>query len=108
MGNSQEQYIKSLKEIKELEEKTQHEIDSHNTFVHQEIKNLEEQLQTALLECENSGKSLVEKSIATAKENGIKEAEGIIEDAEIKSKTIKISSDKKTINEIIRMLISDF
>ncbi len=107
MTNSQDQYINSLKQIKEVEEKAQQEIDNHRSAVEQEIKSLEEHLKAVISESENAGKALVEKSIVIAKENAIKEAENIVGDAEEKSKTLKISSDKKTIDEIIKILLSD-
>lgn len=108
MTNSQDQYINSLKEIKELEDVTQQEIDKHKTSVDQEIKNLEEELKNAISECEEKGKELVEKSISIAKENAYKESGTIVEKAEEKSKKLKISSDKKTITEIIKMIFSEF
>lgn len=107
MTNSQDQYINSLKQIKEVEEKAQQEIDNHRSAVEKEIKSLEEHLKAVISESENAGKALVEKSIVIAKENAIKEAENIVHDAEEKSKTLKISSDKKTIDEIIKILLSD-
>ena len=64
---SQEEYIESLKQIKETEQKTQTEIESHRKQVEQEMRNLEEDLKNSIDNAKKEGKRMVEKSIEDSK-----------------------------------------
>ena len=54
--SSQEEYIESLKQIKETEQKTQTEIESYRKQVEQEMRNLEEDLKNSIDNAKQEGK----------------------------------------------------
>ena len=105
MANTQEEYINSLKRIKEEEEKIHAEIEDHRNFVEKEIKTIEDEMKDSINKSKIEGEKLVEKTISEAKTNASVEADKIINDAENKSKSLSINSDKKMIKEIIEMLL---
>ena len=65
--SSQEEYIDSLRQIKETEEKTQAEIEAHRKQVEQEIKNLQDDFKNSIDITKQEGKKMVEKSIEESK-----------------------------------------
>jgi len=79
--SSQEEYIESLKQIKETEQKTQTEIESHRKQVEQEMRNLEEDLKNSIDNAKQGGKRMVEKSIEDSKNKAFSESDKIIVDA---------------------------
>lgn len=105
MANTQEEYINSLKRIKEEEEKIHAEIEDHRSIVEKEIKTIEDEMKESIDKSKIDGKKMVEKSISEAKTNASIEADRIIKDAENKSKSLSINSDHKMIKEIIEMLL---
>jgi vacuolar-type H+-ATPase subunit H len=105
-SNSQEEYILSLKRIKEAEEKVQDEINSHKNQVEQEIKNLHDDLKNTLEISKRDGEQMVEKSIEESREKAFAESEKIINDAKNKSESISFQPDKQTIREIMDILFS--
>jgi len=106
-SSDQEQYIKSLVQIKEIEEKVQKEIDERKVQVHSEIKLLEEGLTESIKTAENDGRQLVESNIKRAHEKAESEAQKIIGDAENKSKNISFKFDPSMVKEIFEIIFSD-
>jgi vacuolar-type H+-ATPase subunit H len=106
MSNTQEEYLHSLKRIKEVEDKVQVEIETHRKLIEEEINNLQKQLENAIAASKLEGEKLVEKSINQARLNATIEADKIMEDAKKKSQTISINLDQKTIKKIIEIFLS--
>ena len=106
LSDSQEDYITTLKRIKEKEDKVQVEIEEHRRSIETDLKIIQEELENAVSESKIEGKKLVEESVRTAKEQATKEADQIMAYAEKKSKSISFSSDKQNIKDIIEILLS--
>ena len=106
-SSDQEHYIKSLVQIKEIEERVQKEIDERKLQVHSEIKSLEEGLTDSIKAAEDDGRKLVESSIQSTREKGELEAKKIISNAENKSKTISFKFDPSMVKEIFEIIFSD-
>ena len=106
MSNTQEEYLHSLKRIKEVEDKVQVEIETHRKLIEEKINSLQKDLENAIAESKVQGEILVEKSIEEAKLNASKEADKIMEEAEKKSQTISIHIDQQTIKKIIEIFLS--
>jgi V/A-type H+/Na+-transporting ATPase subunit G/H len=101
MSNTQEEYLHSLKRIKEVEDKVQVEIETHRKLIEEKINSLQKDLENAIAASKVQGETLVEKSIEEARINASKEADKIMEDSEKKSQTISIHIDQQTIKKII-------
>jgi vacuolar-type H+-ATPase subunit H len=106
-SSEQEQYIKSLVQIKEIEEKVQKELNERKLQVEAEIKLLEEGLANSIRNAENDGRHLVETSIQSARDKAELEAKEIISEAEIKSKNISFKFDPSMVKEIFEVIFSD-
>lgn len=106
-SSEQEQYIKSLVQIKEIEEKVQKELSERKLQVDAEIKLLEEGLANSIKNAENDGIQLVESSIQRAREKAELEAKEIIAEAETKSKNISFKFDPSMVKEIFGVIFSD-
>jgi vacuolar-type H+-ATPase subunit H len=106
-SNSQEEYIHSLRRIKEAEEKVQDEIKNYKNQVEQEIKNLHDELKNTLEISKQDGEQMVEKSIEESKGKAFAESERIINEATKQSKSISFKPDKQTIREIMDILFSE-
>lgn len=106
MSNTQEEYLHSLKRIKEVEDKVHGEIETHRKLIEEEMNKLQKQLENAIAASKREGEKLVEKSIEQARLNATIEADKIMEDAKKKSQTISINLDQKTIKKIIEIFLS--
>ena len=106
MSNTQEEYLHSLKRIKEVEDKVQVEIETHRKLVEEEMNKMQKQLENAIAASKLEGEKLVEKSIEQARLNATIEADKIMEDAKKKSQNISINLDQKTIKKIIEIFLS--
>jgi V/A-type H+/Na+-transporting ATPase subunit G/H len=106
MSSTQEDYLHSLKRIKEVEDKVQVEIETHRKLIEKEINNLQKQLENSIAASKLEGEKLVVKSIEQARLNATIEADKIMEDAKKKSQTIAINLDQKTIKKIIDIFLS--
>ncbi len=106
MSNTQEEYLYSLKRIKEVEDKVQGEIETHRKLIEEEMNKLQKQLENAIAASKMEGEKLVEKSIEQARLNATIEADKIMEDAKKKSQNISINLDQKTIKKIIEIFLS--
>ena len=92
MSSSQDQYISSLKKIKQVEEEAQNEIDSYKSKIEDQIIQLDSEL---------------EKVIATAKAEGEKQVDSqkTIEEAKTKSKDITSQITAQNAQDIINILL---
>ncbi len=106
MSNTQEEYLHSLKRIKEVEDKVRVEIETHRKLIEERINSLQKDLENDIAASKVQGEILVEKSIEEARINASKEADKIMEDSEKKSQTISIHIDQQTIKKIIDIFLS--
>ncbi|MER5175062.1 MAG: hypothetical protein ABJB76_06700 [Candidatus Nitrosocosmicus sp.] len=104
VSSSQEEYIDSLRQIKETEEKVQAEIEAHRKQVEQEMKNLQDDLKNAIEIANQGGKKMVETSIDEARNKALKESDEIIFDAKNKSKNISLQLDRQMNKEIMDII----
>jgi V/A-type H+/Na+-transporting ATPase subunit G/H len=102
----QEQYIKSLEQIKQIEDKVQIEIDKHKEEVQNHIKAIEADLEDSITKAENEGRLLVESSIEKARMKANEEAQGTISGAEIKAKGISFHFNQTMMKEIMEIMLS--
>ena len=106
MSNTQEEYIHSLKRIKEVEDKVQVEIETHRKLIEEEINSLQKKLENAIAASKLEGEKLVEKSIDEARSKATVQAERIMEDAKKKSQSISIHIDQQTIKKIKEIFLA--
>ena len=106
MSNTQEEYLHSLKRIKEVEDKVQVEIETHRKLIEEEINSLQKKLEDAIAASKLEGEKLVENSIDEARSKATVEAERIMEDAKKKSQTISIHIDQQTIKKIKEIFLA--
>ena len=106
MSNTQEEYLHSLKRIKEVEDKVQVEIETHRKFIEEEINSLQKKLENAIAAAKLEGEKLVEKSIDEARSKATVQAERIMEDAKKKSQSISIHIDQQTIKKIKEIFLA--
>ena len=106
MSNTQEEYLHSLKRIKEVEDKVQVEIETHRKLIEEEINSLQKKLENAIAEAKLEGEKLVEKSIEEVRSRATIEADRILEDAKKKSQTISIDIDQQTIKTIKEIFLA--
>ena len=106
MSNTQEEYLHSLKRIKEVEDKVQVEIETHRKLIEEEINSLQKKLENAIAASKLEGEKLVEKSIDEARSKATEEADRIMEEAKKKSQTISIHIDQQTIKKIKEIFLA--
>ena len=106
MSNTQEEYLHSLKRIKEVEDKVQVEIETHRKSIEDKINSLQKEMEHAIAASKLEGETLVEKSIEESRFNASQEANKIMGEAEKKSQTISIQLDQQTIKKIIEIFLS--
>jgi V/A-type H+/Na+-transporting ATPase subunit G/H len=106
MSNTQEEYLHSLKRIKEVEDKVQVEIETHRKLIEEEINSLQKKLENAIAASKLEGEKLVEKSIDEARSKATVQAERIMEDAQKKSQSISIHIDQETIKKIKEIFLA--
>ena len=94
MSTSQEQYISSLKKIKEVEEGVEKEIENHRKETDNKISQLDADLKKAITDAKAEGEKLVDSSIEEARKKANTETEKVIQDA--KSKAENVSSHVTT------------
>ena len=102
----QEQYIKSLEQIKQIEDKVQKEIDARKEEVQNQIKTVELDLEETITNAENEGRLLVESSIEKARIKANEEAQKTISDAETKAKRITFKFDQTMMKDILEIFLS--
>jgi vacuolar-type H+-ATPase subunit H len=105
---SQEEYVKSLKQIKEAEERVQVEIDARRKAVQEELQNLQVTTDTAVKEAEKEGERMEEMETERARQRAQAEAQKILEDSKAKAATISAKRvDAKNLRTIIEEVLLD-
>jgi vacuolar-type H+-ATPase subunit H len=104
--SNQEQYIQTLKKIKETEDNVQKEIEEYRNHVEQEIKIMEDDQKNAIMKVKLEGQEMVEKTIEMTQQSAQRQAQDIIANAEIKSKSLSVHSDPGLVDEIMKILLS--
>jgi len=105
---SQEEYVKSLKQIKEAEERVQVEIDARRKAVQEELQNLQVTTDTAVKEAEKEGERMEEMETERARQRAQAEAQKILEDSKAKAATISAKRvDAKNLRIIIEEVLLD-
>ncbi|NWJ57091.1 hypothetical protein HX858_04975 [Marine Group I thaumarchaeote] len=105
MLDNQEQYINSLKKIKEVEENVQKEIDNHRKEISEKISQLDPDLKNAIASAKTEGEKLVESSIERSRKKATTETEKIIEEAKTKAGNISSQIMPQNTKEIIDILL---
>ena len=97
----QEEYVKSLKQIKEAEERVQGEIEARRKTVQEELQNLQVSVEAAVQAARNEGEHMLEMEVEQARQKAQAEAQKILDDAKAKAATISAKKvDIKTIQKI--------
>jgi|TARA_B100000959_G_C14899695_1_gene590356 vacuolar-type H+-ATPase subunit H len=102
---NQEQYLQSIKKIKQVEDKTQKEIDNYKKEFEIKIKKLELDLETAIIDAKAKGEKLVDTSIEKAREIANNETSKFIEDAKTKAENIVSEIHAQNNQKIIDILL---
>jgi len=105
MSATQEQYINSLKKIKEVEENVQKEIENHRKEIAEKITQLDADLKNAIASANTEGEKLVESSIQQSRKKATAETEKIIEEAKIKAENTSSQITPQNAEEIIDILL---
>ena len=105
--STSEKYVHSLKQIKEVEDKSQKEIDEQKKKVVEELRNFETHAVQSITSAKADGEKLVESSIDQARKKAHTETEKIIEEAKSKAKTVSSRIDSHTVKEIIDILLKE-
>jgi vacuolar-type H+-ATPase subunit H len=106
MSNTQEEYLQSLKRIKEVEDKVQLEIETHRKLIEEKINTLQKDLEDSFATSKDQGETLVEKSMQESRFDASKEANKIMAEAEKKAQNISIQLDPQKIEKIIEIFLS--
>ncbi|MGI0066395.1 MAG: hypothetical protein ACREA5_01635 [Nitrosotalea sp.] len=105
--STSEKYVHSLKQIKEVEDRSQKEIDEQKKRVAEELRNFETHAIQSVTAAKIDGEKLIESSIDQARKKAHAETEKIIEEAKNKAKTISSKIDSHTVKEIIDILLKE-
>jgi len=105
MSTSQEQYISSLKKIKEVEEGVEKEIENHRKEADNKISQLDADLKKTITDAKAEGEKLVDSSIEEARKKANVETEKVIQDAKSKSENISSQITTQKTQEIIDILL---
>jgi len=106
MMEPQEEYVKSLKQIKEAEEKVQQEVEARRKVVQEELQNLQVTMEEAVKVAQKEGEHMVEMDVEQARQKAQKEAQEILNDAKTKATTVSSKRvDAKTIRAIIEEVL---
>jgi len=105
MSTSQDQYISSLKKIKQVEEEAQKEIDSYKSKIEDQIIQLESELEKAIAVAKSDGEKLVDSSVADATKKSNAKTQKTIEEAKTKSKDIASQITAQNAQDIINILL---
>jgi len=105
MSTSQEQYISSLKKIKEVEEGVEKEIENHRKEADNKISQLDADLKKAITDAKTEGEKLVDSSIEEARKKANAETEKVIQDAKSKAENVSSHITTQKTKEIIDILL---
>jgi len=102
----QEEYLKSLKQIKEAEEKVQEALDSRRKVVQEELQNLQVDTEAAVDAARKEGERMIEMEVERARQEAHMEEQKILDDAKTKASTISTKRvDAKTVRTIIEEVL---
>ena len=105
MSNTNEtSYIQSLKQIKELEDRVQSEIESRRRQVEEEMLKLDSLLKDAIAQAKSDGEKMVEQAVAQAKQKAHNEADKIMSEARDRSKNLHLNQQAS--KQVIEILLS--
>ena len=105
MSSSQDQYISSLKKIKQVEEDAQKEIDSYKSKIDDQIIQLDSELEKAIASAKTEGEKLVDSNVEKASKQANAETQKTIEEAKTKSKDITSHITAQNAQDIIKILL---
>jgi len=105
MSASQDQYISSLKKIKQVEEEAEKEIDSYKSKIEDQIIQLDSELEKAIATAKASFFTLFSSSVADATKTANAETQKTIEEAKTKSKDIASQITAQNAQDIINILL---
>jgi len=105
MSASQDQYISSLKKIKQVEEEAEKEIDSHKSKIEDQIIQIESELEKAITAAKAEGENLVDSNVRAATKKANAETQKTIEEAKTKSKDIASQITAQNAQDIINILL---
>ena len=105
MSASQDQYISSLKKIKQVEEDAQKEIDSYKSKIEDQIIQLESELEKANASAKAEGEKLVDSNVEKATKQANAETQKTIEEAKTKSKDITSQITAQKSQDIVKILL---
>lgn len=102
----QEEYLKSLKQIKEAEERVQEEVEARRKVVQEELQNLQVDTEAAVEAARKEGERMIEMKVERAKQEAHMEEQKILDDAKTKASTISSKRvDAKTVRTIIEEVL---
>lgn len=102
----QEEYLKSLKQIKEAEERVQEEVEARRKVVQEELQNLQVDTEAAVEAARKEGERMIEMNVERAKQEAHMEEQKILDDAKTKASTISSKRvDAKTVRTIIEEVL---
>lgn len=102
----QEEYLKSLKQIKEAEERVQEEVEARRKVVQEELQNLQVDTEAAVEAARKEGERMIEMNVERAKQEAHMEEQKILDDAKTKASTISSKRvDTKTVRTIIEEVL---
>ena len=105
MSASQDQYISSLKKIKQVEEEAEKEIDSYKNNIEDQIIQIESELEKATAAAKAEGEKLVDSNVEEATKKANAETQKTIEEAKTKSKDIASQITAQNAQDIITILL---
>ena len=105
MSASQDQYISSLKKIKQVEEEAEKEIGSYKSKIEDQIIQIESELEKAIAAAKAEGENLVDSNVGEATKKANAETQKTIEEAKTKSKDIASQITAQNAQDIINILL---
>jgi len=105
MSASQDQYINSLKKIKQVEDDAQKEIDAYKSKIEDQIIQLDSELEKAITAAKAEGEKLVDSSVEEATKKASAETQKTIDDAKTKSKDIASQITAQKAQDIVNTLL---
>ena len=105
MSASQDQYINSLKKIKQVEEEAQKEIDNYKSKIEDQNIQLDSELEKAIRAAKSEGEKLVDSSVEEATKKASAETQKTIDEAKTKSKNIASEITAQNAQDIVNILL---
>lgn len=103
---SQQEYVKSLKQIKEAEENARLEVEARRRAVKEELDKLEDSVESEVEKARKESERMVQMEVEEARHKANAEAQKILNDAEAKAANISTQRlDEKSAPKIIEEVI---